>query len=625
MERLKLYIEKEAIKNWKKYTSYLNDNNNENDLEKVVLFMFEDVLPESILKDEKSLLYNMSKSEKLVLLDNPEPFLHKYIQNIFKKDKDVNELVIRSIIKTIKPYKESLENKKKECIEHMTKITQFFVDLKRSERILLTNKSLDFSFKNKNVLTTKLLNPYELGEIFGRYLLANMFENTSSNSSLFYKNIFSKIYGKDYKEWHILLKYWIFLFVIIEQLFKKNESTFTPLFNIKLVRKLLNELSVLKYTSSGKDKKEHKGKDKHHHGKDKYRNKDKYYGKDKDRDDRKKYFKKQYGGESDDASEAFRKIARENPKKIIKMIKKSKEKSKKGHDGKKSKYEDRNKFINIYNKILKETKIYNVYGEQNKKDDTLYNIFLENQSFKDEVVNYYNELLFGTSSTYCSPLDEKTKVQSCDFKKKVPIIFATQNPNAYFSIENDLFADKTGPKKEYLEKTREEDRKQILNTLRDKITIYKSYYVYDDIHFNYFVKDLKRFQLDLIYLIYILYLKKFNIYKVLIKMLENVIEDTKNEVNENEENNKLSFNHENNGSANKSKNVIKMVLARNYKKLDPIKSKQLDFIYTKLVKLYEIKDKVEKTDFGTPEYDDKMTKINKFIQLLKVQIEKILE
>jgi hypothetical protein len=615
MERLKTYIEKESIKNWKTYISYLNDEHNHNDLEKVLIFMFEDVLPESILKDEKSMLYTMSKSEKITLLDNPEPFLHKYIQNIFKREKNVDELVIRSIIKTIKPYKENLEKKKDECIDHMKKITQFFVDLKRSERILLTNKSLDFSFKNKNVLVTKLLNPYELGEIFGRYLLAHMFDNTSSNASIFYKNIFAKIYGKDYKDWHILLKYWIFLFIIIEQLFKKSESTFTPLFNIKLVRKLLKELCVLKYGPSEKDKKgKHQGK-RDHKNKKTYKDKKDYKG------------KKRYGGGNNDerkiteADYQFLKYAKKNPKKAIEKYKKDKKK-----DGKKpSKYEDRNKFINIYNKILKETKVYNIYNEQdkNKKDDTLYNIFLENQGLKDEIRNYYNDLLFGSSSTYCGPMDEK-EIQSCDFKKKVPIIFATQNPDAYFSIENDLFGDKTGPKKEYLARTRQEDRKQILDTIRDKITIYKSYYVYDDEHFNYFVKDLRTFQLNLIYLIYILYLKKFNVYKVLIKMLEDVIEDTKNELNSNDENNEISFN-KNNESTNKSKNVIKMVLARNYKKLDPVKSKQLDYIYTKLVKLYEIKDKVEKNEFGTPNYDDKITKINKFIQLIKVQIEKILE
>ena len=611
MERLKSYIEKESLKNWKKYTSYLNDETNKNDLEKVIIFMFEDVLPESMLKDEKSILYTMSKSEKISLLDNPQPFLHKYIQNIFKREKDVNELVIKSIIKTFKPYKESLEKKKDECIEHMKKITHFFVDLKRSERILLTNKSLDFTFKNKNVLVTKLLNPYELGEIFGRYLLAHMFENKniSSNTSLFYKNIFAKIYGKDYNQWHILLKYWIFLFVIIEQLFKKSESTFTPLFNIKLVRKLLNELSILKYSSSDKDKKGVKGiKDK---------GKGKKYDKGKD----KQHFKKKrYGGNKDYNKyiKGFNKFIKEKEKK----------KKEKGKNVKKSKYEDRNKFINIYNKILKETKVYNIYNEQNKKDDTLYNIFLENQGLKDEIRTYYNDLLFSSSSTYCEIKNETSKIQSCDFKKKVPIIFAEQNPDAYFSIENDLFGDKTGPKKEYLARTREEDRIQILNTLRDKITIYKSYYIYDELHFNDFIENLRKFQLQLIYLIYILYLKKYNVYKVLIKLLEDVIEDTTNEVSDTigmEENNEIRFNKENNQSTNKSKNVIKMVLSRNYKKLDPIKGKKFDFIYTKLVKLYEIKDKVEKEEFGTPEYDDKMTKINKFIQLLKVQIEKILE
>ncbi len=493
MDKLKRYIENESIKNWKKYISYLNDENNKNDLEKVILFMFEDILPENILKDEKSILYKMSKSEKINVLDNPEPFLHKYIQNIFKREKDVDELVIRSIIKTFKPYKENLETKKKECIEHMTKITQFFVDLKRSERILLTNKSLDFSFKNKNVLITKLLNPYELGEIFGRYLLANMF-NTSSNTSTFYKNIFAKIYGKDYNEWHILLKYWIFLFVIIEQLFKKSESTFTPLFNIKLMRKLINELCILKYGSS---QKEEKGKK---------QGRDKKDGKDKGK--KQGFKKRRFGGgdgnnNDDNSKEAFYKLAKKDPKKIVQLIKKEKEKKKKGQNKGKSKYEDRNKFINIYNKILKETKVYNIYNEQNKKDDTLYNIFLENQGLKEEIRNYYNDLLFGSSSNYCGELDEK-EIQSCDFKKKVPIIFATQNPDAYFSIENDLFGDKTGPKKEYLARTREEDRTQILNTLRDKITIYKSYYVYDDEHFNDFIKNLRNFQLNLIYLMYIL-------------------------------------------------------------------------------------------------------------------------
>ncbi len=604
MERLKKYIENESIKNWKKYVSYLNDDINKNDLDKVLIYMFEDVLPESILKDEKSILYTMSKSEKINLLDNSQPFLNKYIQNIFKREKDVNTLVIHSIIKRMKPYKESLEVKKKECIDHMRKITEFFVDLKQSERILLTNKSLDFSFKNKNVLTTKLLNQYELGEIFGRYLLAHTF-NSSSNTSTFYKNIFTKIDGKDFQQWHILLKYWIFLFVVIELLFKKNDSNYTSLFNIKLMRKFLNELSILKYGPSQKEGKKGKSKSK---GKDKYK-----------RGQNKKRFKKHHGGGSD-----FEKYIKMDTKKVLKNVYKKKMKKAAKKSGEKKKYEDKNKFINAYNKILKETKVYNIYSNSDKKDDTLYNIFIDNNDLKNKISSYYQELLF-ESPEYCSPLDEDNR-QSCDFKKKIPIIFATQNPDAYFSIENDLFANKTGPKKEYLLRTREEDRVQIINTLKEKISIYKSYYVYDDNHFNYFVKDLRTFQINLIYLIYILYLKKFNIYKTLIKLLENVMEEKQNEeLNEEFEEVNFNKNNENSNNKNKSKNILKMVLTKNYKKLNSSQIEQLEIIRNKLIYLNELKDNVEKNEFGTPNYDEKINKINKFIQILRVQIEKILQ
>ncbi len=601
MEQLKNYIEREANKNWNKYITFLNDDLNKKDLEQILIYMYEDILPENILKSDKSLLQVASKSEKIHILEHPESFLSKYVQDIFKREKNIDDLVIRSIIKSFKGFKENLEKKKKECQLHMKNIVQFFIELKKSERIILTNKTLELSFKDKSVLTTKFLNPYELGEIFGRYLLAHMFDK-SSNTSDFYKNIYDKIQNKDYHEWHILLKYGIFLFIMIEQLFKKENSTYSSLFNVKLMKKFLSELCVLKYgkeegKKEGKKDKKKEGKKGDHHKKD----------------DRKQ-FHFQRGGDS----------IKDAHKKLLEKIKKE---GKKKKEGEKKKYEERNKFITFYNKILKETKIYNVYPGKEKVNDTLYSIFLENNDLKNKIESYYDDLIFqNTSNGYCEVSDDQG-VQKCDFKKKVPIIFAEQNPDAYFSIENDLFADKTGPKKEYLTRgTKKEDKIQILNTLKEKLTVYKAYYVYDDKYFNEFVKDLKVFQLNLIYLMYMIYLKKYNLYKIFGNILDSILEESINEenINKNNLNMNKNSNEDQNRSTNKQ-NVINMILTKKYNHLPQNKKDKLDLIYNQLQKISTLKDKIMKNEFGTPEYDDKIRKIDKFIQLLRFEAQKVLE
>ncbi len=601
MEQLKNYIEREANKNWNKYITFLNDDLNKKDLEQILIYMYEDILPENILKSDKSLLQVASKSEKIHILEHPESFLSKYVQDIFKREKNIDDLVIRSIIKSFKGFKENLEKKKKECQLHMKNIVQFFIELKKSERIILTNKTLELSFKDKSVLTTKFLNPYELGEIFGRYLLAHMFDK-SSNTSEFYKNIYDKIQNKDYHEWHILLKYGIFLFIMIEQLFKKENSTYSSLFNVKLMKKFLSELCVLKYgkeegKKEGKKDKKKEGKKGDHHKKN----------------DRKQ-FHFQRGGDS----------IKDAHKKLLEKIKKE---GKKKKEGEKKKYEERNKFITFYNKILKETKIYNVYPGKEKVNDTLYSIFLENNDLKNKIESYYDDLIFqNTSNGYCEVSDDQG-VQKCDFKKKVPIIFAEQNPDAYFSIENDLFADKTGPKKEYLTRgTKKEDKIQILNTLKEKLTVYKAYYVYDDKYFNEFVKDLKVFQLNLIYLMYMIYLKKYNLYKIFGNILDSILEESINEENINKNN--LNMNKNSNENQNRStnkQNVINMILSKKYNHLPQNKKDKLDLIYNQLQKISTLKDKIMKNEFGTPEYDDKIRKIDKFIQLLRFEAQKVLE
>jgi hypothetical protein len=49
----------------------------------------------------------------------------------------------------------------------------------------------------------------------------------------------------------------------------------------------------------------------------------------------------------------------------------------------------------------------------------------------------------------------------------------------------------------------------------------------------------------------------------------------------------------------------------------------MDLIYEKLKKLNEMREVVIKTNFGTPEYDEKIHKIDKYIQLLRFEAQKI--
>ncbi len=597
MERLKIYIENESEKKWKKYKKYLSEEGNTKDLERFIIYMFEDILPENELKNGNSQFSKMSKGEKLQIMERSESYFQKYVQSIFRKNRNVNEIVVKSIVKSFKDYKNNIEKKKEECQEHMKKIIQFYIELKKSERILLTERSVDFSFKNKSVLTSKMLNNNELGEIFGRYLMAHMF-NMSSYSSDFYKNIFEKVKFDEYEMWHPLFKYWIFLFVIIEQLFKKDSTDFTPLFSTKKVKKLIYDISILTYSQEKQEQfKRIEKHSQHHHHKDHHH----------------KHQRREGGGGG-----------------FENILKKLKERGQKKKKGEKKKYEDRNPLINFYNKMLKETRVYNVYSGTNitkKSDDTLYSIFLENNVLKEKVRNYYNELLFSESSKYCPPKENGSKRQ-CDLKEKIPMIYAEQNPNAYFSIEKDLFSNKTGPKKDY-EKSKqgmdEGNMKQILDTLSNKLTFYKGYLVYDDKYMPKFLEILKEFQINLIYLMYSLYMKKYNLYKTFVEILDDIMKNVEKEINiENNEENGVNRNQ--NG-----KNVLNMVEEQMYiknakltSKLDETNIKKLNLIYDKIKKIRTYKLKIEKDEYGTPDYNVKMNQIEKYIQMLRIEAQRII-
>ncbi len=626
MEQIQLYIEREANKDWNQYVAYLNHDENHKDLESIISFMYEDILPESMIKSNKATMTSLQKSEKIQLLNHPESFLYKYVQNIFKREKNVNHLVIRSMLRSFQGVQKMLGEKKKECASHMKQLIQFFVDLKKSERIVITNKKLELSFQHKSVLVSKMSNPYELGEIFGRYLFANMFK-VSSHASEFYKNIYGKIRNNEFQEWHPLLKYHIFHFIMIEELFKKDRTEFSQLFNIKSMSTLLRELSILKYGSEQNKKKGDRkdgrhGRDQQHgrdgrnqqhgrHGRDQRQG---YHGKD----DRKR-FHFQRGGGGKDQEKILRGVLQ-----FQKAMKKGEKKS-----GEKRKYEERNALILSYNKILKETKVYNVYPGQEKSSDTLYSIFIESQELKEKIVSFYDNLLFqDPSHGYCQG-DASSNTLKCDFKKKVPIIYAEENPDAYFSIENDLFSDKSGPKKQYATRgTTKEDRDQILNTLKEKLTLYKANYVFHDKYFDEFTKNLKSFQTHLIYLIYTLYAKKYNLYKTFETILESVLEESKNNFSSNQ-NESYEFNMEgergnnmNRGSA--QKNIVSLILEKKYNHLSPEKEKKMDYIHEKLKTIYEYKQALMKAEFGSPNYDNKVQKIDKYIQLLRIEAQKIL-
>ncbi len=628
MERLKIYIESESEKKWRKYKKYLSEEGNMKDLERFIMYMFEDILPENELKNAKSQFSRMSKGEKLQVMERSESFFQKYVQTIFRKNRNIDEIVVKSIVKSFKDYKHNIERKKQECQEHMKKIVQFYIELKKSERILLTERSVDFSFKNKSVLTSKMLNNNELGEIFGRYLMADMFD-MSSYSSDFYKNIFEKIKFDEYESWHPLFKYWIFLFVIIEQLFKKDSTDFTPLFSTKKVKKLIYDISILTYSKEKQEEfKRIEKKHSHHHQRGEHHQRGGHTQSISMIGGHTQSIS-MIGGHTQSISMIGGGGGVENI--LKKVLKNTGQKKKK--KGEKKKYDERNPLINFYNKMLKETRVYNVYTGTNstkKSDDTLYSIFLENNIIKEKVKNYYNELLFSENSKYCPPKMDGSKRQ-CDLKEKVPMIFAEQNPDAYFSIEKDLFSDKTGPKKDY-EKSKqgmdENNMKQILETLSNKLTFYKGYLVYDDKYMAKFLDKLKEFQINLIYLMYSLYLKKYNLYKTFVEILDDIMKDVEKEIiiENNEENNMNGNRNQNNG-----KNVLDIVQEQLYiknakltSKLSETNIKKLNLIYDKIKKIQEYKSKIEKEEYGTPEYNTKHNQIDKYIQMLRIEAQKII-
>ena len=856
MDRLKIYIERESEKNWRRYMASLSEAGNEKDFERVMTFMFEDILPENEFKDERSIYSRLTKSDKLNILSRPQQFFYKYMNYTFRKERDVDNLVVKSIIKSFQGFKQVLDGKKRECVESMKKIIYFFIELKKSERILLQDKSTDFSFMNKTVLTTKLEEPNELGEIFGRYLMSSMF-GVSSVPSLFYKDIFAKVENKDFDQWHPLLKYWIFHFGIISQVFHKK-CDLTSFFDTRKMNKLLKEMSILTYTkakqeefrkinrSSGKfgdrgqggDRRQGQGQGRGQggdrrpsQGQGQGQGQGRGYGQGQrpgqgygqgqgqrpGQDPRKQFFREQggpggrfqggpggrpqqkpwqqqRGGGSDDLFKKFMSMAKKTTGKS--RDGKSGGKGGKGGDskkGQKREYSDRNPYVALYNKMLKETKVYNVYTEGAKKDDTLYNIFVESPVLKEHIDTFYRKMLFGegdgTSKTeYCeagpgqgsavapppSTLPEESGNQNmtnnntnnqlnnqlnnqvnnqstvssnavplmgggfqdwksrqgqgrgqgqgqgqgsrfsgprpglpvsrpmlsnprpmrsesrttfsrpesrsgsrkCDFKKKVPIIFAQQNPEAYFSIETELMSDKSGPKKRYGEGTNPEDIAKIMASLKEKITFYKSSYIYDDRYFAIFMKDLKRYQMNLIYLLYSLYEKKYLLYKTFSDVLDQVIKDvgtgTGNNATTNAErdgrtgnlvkaagNNRAAlnrlYNNRGNGASNRNnatangnrtgndhrKDILEWIMTKEFRTKNKSKNREpsngnnqqglitmsnqqrarYELIYEKLKKVYQYKEKVEKELFGTPQYDEERTKIDKYLQLLRREAE----
>ncbi len=733
MDRLKIYIERESEKSWRRYMAYLGEAGNEKDFDRVMTFMFEDILPENEFKDEKSIYSRLTKMDKIRILDHPHTFFYKYMNHIFRKERNVDNLVVRSIMKSFQGFKQSLDAKKTESIESMKKIIYFFIEMKKSERILLQEKTVDFSFQNKSVLTTKLEDANELGEIFGRYLMASMF-TLSSHPSSFYKDIFVKVENKDFDQWHPLLKYWIFLFVIITQLFHKK-CDLTPIFDTRKVHKLLKEMSILTYTKSKQEEfrkigSREGGRDRDR-GKDSGRDRGRGRGQDRDGgrggrdrgqgqgprgDPRKQFFRQQGqqqqqgrpqqqrpspplgkpwqqqrgGGSSGGLSKDFMKYFD-----ALKKKRGSSGKKDGSRDGKKREHSDRNPYVSLYNKMLKETKVYNVYTEGEKKDDTLYNIFVENPQIKDQVDGYYRKMLFGedgplgikktefceeavtstststrtsTSTNMNRSMGSRTQTQTrkCDFKKKIPIIFAQQNPEAYFSVESELLSDKSGPKKVYAAGTKPEDIQRIMNTLKEKITFYKSSYIYDDNYFAIFMKELKRYQLQLIYLLYSLYHKKYLLYKTFSDVLTQVIKDVKDDIgnesnnitksitknNQNKQNkkgtqlanaarnnkvilNRLFRNNEENKGENGNQNrvtqnhpkkdILEWIMTQEYKNknrnIPAVQRARYELIYEKLKKLDQYKEKVNREMFGTPEYNEERSKIDKYLQLLRREAE----
>jgi hypothetical protein len=629
--RKKQYIENECAKDWNQYLDFMRNDQNRKDVEKIIDFFFGDILPEAELKGQNTLFQRMSKDEKLQVIEHPQSFLYSYVQNLMHQEQNTNIYVLKEVVTSLKTLHKNVEEKKKECVENMKKLIQFFTVLLASQKILLSNPKLDF--REKTVLTSQE-HANELGEIFSRYLLSILFSQNGVAQN-FYHGIFDKVEGQEMGEWHPLLKFWILHYYTIGHLFSKDREM-TTIFSANSMKKHMKEVSKFMKGGDKKSSSNRKSKSSFSSSSSFGRPRTSTYPTRTPEKER-RTFMRQRGGDprtgkvSTSAIRAYEKIEKERER----------EKEKKYTEKQK---ELVNPDTEVVRNLFKSTLVSNVNPSGNKPDDKLVNLF-ESEEFAKKVQAYYERVFFEADGpcrqTSSNSEKGERKIGECNPEKKVPIIFAKHNPEAYFNIR-DLYRSKSGPEDELRKKGRltESGKKKLLEFCRARIRVYQSCYAFDEERFNtIFLPKLKEFQLHLIYLLYTLHQKKHQMYHYLSEAIQGVSLENFNfgdNEEEAEETGNTSLTNAkkravipvgafpNNVLSNQGKTLQKL-LQKNYRDLHPSTVTKLEIIQKDLEAVVVQRKKVSLEEYGTPGYNQKISKYDDFLKQVYLAVKKILE
>ncbi len=263
---------------------------NKKDLETYILLLFYDTISKNDIekiRENNELLVSLMKS--------PESYFSISLDKIFSElnNSNENDSLLKNKIKSVlRNQYIDIENKIKECDEHINLLNELYVQKELIQKIPLSSLELKkFELKNKKVLINSQ-NDNLFGELFSRYIFSiinnyqnktneniniknnisfpdnfynteNIFNflkenNISSYSSNNEQNKYNKSYlVKPFEEWNMMLKYWLIYLLIYEKMFEKdsNIEEITQYNNIENLAKKIRE-----YKSSGEGKKKKQSK-----------------------------------------------------------------------------------------------------------------------------------------------------------------------------------------------------------------------------------------------------------------------------------------------------------------------------------------------------------------------------
>ncbi len=283
---------KNTMKNFENRIMLNFENNNYEDMIHYLGLLYFDTISSKNLE-----LIQENPELMISLMKNPETYFQVNFEKLFSElnNSDENNLLLKNKIKaTLRVQYNDIQKKIKECDEHILFLNELFIQKKLIEKIPLTSQEKKkFELKNKKVLIfTQDKNIY--GELFSRYIFSILESTEDLNLSLPLKmydenNIFnilinknnpnsnfdvcSKIENnninydeeeynvKEFKDWNILLKYWLIYLLIYERIFSKD-SNIEELTNYQFIYNLAKSVREFKKKSEGKKGKKDQSKKK---------------------------------------------------------------------------------------------------------------------------------------------------------------------------------------------------------------------------------------------------------------------------------------------------------------------------------------------------------------------------